>query len=631
MLESLRLGARTWVAKILFALLVFSFAIWGVADVFTGYGRGSIASVGSTEIPVEDFQRTYQNELDRVSSEANQRITAEQGRQFGLDRRVLSQLVGSAAIETHAGELGMKLSDQTLADGIQTDPDFKGPDGKFSKAGFDNLLRQLGVSEKGFFNLRRKDELRTHIIGAFVGSQAVPRPLIDALHAYNQEKRVIEWVAINAGKVITIAEPDDAKLKELYEKDKAQFMTPEFRKFEVLQVSVDDLKASVTVSDADIAASYEATKATYDIREQRRIQQIAFKDKASADVALKALRDGSKTFGDVATAAGAKDTDVDLGLITKRSLIDPKIADVAFAIEKDKFSDVIEGTFATVVVRVTQIEPGITKTLADVKDQVRDKLAAEKARAEINGKFDEVEDSRSAGKSLKDIADAMKLSYVEVAAADSRGMTPDGKPVLESPDLAKIAGRVFGTSDGSDADLIDLTNGGHAWVNLLSTQAPKERTFDEVKDQVKGSYMVSEQRRAVGELATKLTERLNNGEPIAAIEEAAGSKAEKTEAITRVTLPQGLSEPAVAQAFALLKGRAGHAENASKESQIVFRVADIVPAAEPTTEQINNLTRDLSADLNNQVLTEYTQSLKARLKATINEVELKRVTGTTGE
>ena len=51
-------------------------------------------------------------------------------------------------------------------------------------------------------------------------------------------------------------EPDDAKLKERYEADKSRFMTPEYRKFEMLTLSVDDLKKQMTVTDDEVAKSY---------------------------------------------------------------------------------------------------------------------------------------------------------------------------------------------------------------------------------------------------------------------------------------------------------------------------------------------------------------------------------------
>ena len=627
MLEALRRGAQTWVAKLLFGILVMSFALWGISGVFRGYGRGSIAKIGGSEIPAEDFQRAFQNEIEKFSRDANKRITAEQARAMGLDRRVLKQLIGGAAIEAHAQNLGLALSDKTLVDDIANDPDFKGPDGKFSKQGFDALLRQNGLSEQGFLKIRRKDELRKQLIGAFVTGQATPKPLIDIMHAFTNEKRALQWATIDADKAVTVAEPDDAKLKELYEAGKSKFMTPEYRKFAALLLTVDALKKQVVVTDEEIAAAYEATKDTYDKPEQRRIQQIAFKDKATAEAAKKALTDGSKSFGDAAKEAGAKDTDVDLGLITKKGLIDQKIADVAFSLAKDAVSDVIEGRFATVLVRVTQVEPGVNHTLTDVKDQVRDKLAGEKAKTELQKKRDEADDLRNAGKTLKDVADALKLSFIEVASSDKSGLTPDGKPAIDSKDAQKLVAQAFAPDPAADQDAIELADGGYGWVNQLATEVPKQKPIDDVKDQVKAQFLASERKRLVVELAGKLVERVNAGEALSAIEAASGGKVEKTEPFSRSSIPTGLSESGVIQAFALQKGRATSAESADRKSRTIIVVEDIIPAAVATKEQAEKLTRDIEADLTNQALNEYTTSLQSRLGLHMNEDELKRALG----
>ena len=629
MLEAMRRGAQTRVAKLLFGLLVLSFGIWGVHDVFRGWSRGAVAKVGGTAISDQEFRRAYQDELDRFSQQAKQRITAEQGRAFGVDKRVLAQLIGGAAVEAHADQLGLALSDQTLVEGVQSDPNFQ-TDGKFSKQNFDALLQQIGMSERGFLSLRRKDELRSAIIRSFISGQTIPKPLFDLIHAYDDEKRVIEWVKIDPD-AVTVADPTDAKLKELYDKDKSKYMTPEYRKVQVLTLGIDDLKKQATVSDDEIAKAYETTKDSYDTPEQRRIQQIAFKDKATAEAALKALRDGTKSFGDVAKDAGAKDTDVDLGLITKKALIDPKIADVAFSLEKDKYSDVVEGRFATAILRVTQIDPGVTHTLADVKDQVRDKLATEKAKSDLQNKHDEVEDNRIAGKSLKDIADTSKLTFTEIPATDATGLGPDGKPVLDTPDIRKIIGRAFAPDSNSDDTAIELADGGYAWVNMISTDAPKQKPFEQVKDQVKDDYMSSERHRLIDELAKKLADRANAGEPMTALEAEAKNKVEKTDPITRKTIPQSISEGIVAQAFALAKGKAGHGDSPDRTSEIVFRVADVIPAPAASLTETDQLNRRLEAELANQTLTEYTEALKKRLGTSVNEAELKAALGVSEE
>jgi peptidyl-prolyl cis-trans isomerase D len=629
MLEALRRGAQTRVAKLLFGLLVLSFGIWGVHDVFTGWGRGSIAKVGGTPISDEEFRRTYQNELDRFSQQAGKRITAEQGHAFGLDRRVLSQLVAGAAVEAHAKQLGLALSDKTLVEGIQSDPDFQ-TDGKFSRANFESLLQQIGMSEKGFLDLRRKDELRSSIIRSLVSAQTIPQPLSDLMHSYNQEKRVIEWVNIDP-EAVTVADPTEAKLKELYDKDKAKYMTPEYRKIQVLTLNVDDLKKQASVADDEIAKAYEATKATYDTPEERRIQQISFKDKATAEAALKALRDGTKSFGDVAKDAGAKDTDVDLGLTTKKALIDPKVADVAFSLEKDKYSDVVEGRFATVILRVTEIVPGVTRTLADVKDQVRDKLATEKAKTELQNKHDEIEDNRIAGKSLKDIADSMKLTFKEIPATDATGLGFDGKPVLDTPDLRKVVSRAFAPDSSNDDAGIELGDGGFAWVNVISTDAPKQKPYDQVKDQLKTDYLSAERHRLIDELAKKLAGRVNAGEPMTAIEAEAKNAVAKTDPITRKTIPQSISQGVVTQAFALAKGKAGYGPSPDNTTETVFKVADVIPAPAATLTESEELKQQLSRELANQTLTEYTEALKKRLGTSVNEAELKSVMGVSDE
>lgn len=628
MLDAMRRGAQTPVAKLLFGLLCVSFAIWGVADVFQGRGRGFVAKVGHTEISAEEFRRSYQNELDRISRQSNQRLSAEQGHAFGLDRQVLAQMIAGAAIEAHADQLGLAISDKTLAEGIQADPNFQ-TDGKFNKQGFEGLLQQIGMSEQGFLNLRRKDELRGAIVSALIKGQTVPKPLLEEIHAYNQEKRVHEWVKIDPA-AVTVAEPDEATLKKRYEDDKAKYMTPEYRKVQVLMLTPDDLKKNITITDDEIAQAYDADKDSFNTPEQRRVQQIAFKDRATAETALKALRDGTKSLAEVAKEAGAKDTDVDLGLITKKALIDPKVADVAFALEKDKYSDVIDGRFATVIVRVTQIEPGTTKTLADVKEQVRDKLANDKVHGNLQSKRDDVEDARLAGKTLKEVADQLQLTYKEIPATDVTGLGPDGKPVLETADIRKITARAF-APDTSDDSAIDLTNDGYAWVNVLSTDAPKQKAYDEVKDAVKQDYMSSEHHRLLDELAKKLTDKVNAGEPIASIEAEAKGKVEKTEPITRKTIPPSISQSMVAQAFALAKGKAGHGPSSDNTTEIVFRVAEITPAAALTLTETDELTRRLEDELANQSLTEYTEALKKRFGASVNQAELNSAVGVTQE
>ena len=104
MLDALRRGSTGMVAKLLFALLVLSFAIWGVADVFTGWGRGALAKVGGQDIRLEEYQRAFQNEINAISQQAGRRITTEQAHAAGLDNRVMARLIAWSAVEQHGDD-----------------------------------------------------------------------------------------------------------------------------------------------------------------------------------------------------------------------------------------------------------------------------------------------------------------------------------------------------------------------------------------------------------------------------------------------------------------------------------------------------------------------------------------------
>ena len=163
MLDAMRRGAVNWLAKILLGLLIIAFGIWGVADVFRGFGRGTLARVGNTEISLEEFRQAYQDELAAISRRMGRRLTPDQARLLGVEQRALARLIGSAAIDAHARELHLALSEQGLAEIIRADTAFHDASGAFSQAAFYSYLRQSGNSEGRYVALRRREELRDQI------------------------------------------------------------------------------------------------------------------------------------------------------------------------------------------------------------------------------------------------------------------------------------------------------------------------------------------------------------------------------------------------------------------------------------------------------------------------------------
>jgi len=625
MLDALRRGATGWVAKIFLGLLIVSFAVWGVADVFRGYNEGALVRVGDREITTDEYQRALQTELSLLSRQIGRRPTLEQARAWGIDSRVLARLIGSAAVDAHAKEMGLAISDEAVAEAIRNDPTFKNPDGSFNRNAVEAVARELGVTEQGLIALRRRDEVREQLTDAISSGVHVPATLINALHAYRSETRSVDHFTIDPKVAVTLPEPDPAKLKETYESNKQRFMTPEYRKAAMIRLTMEEVKKRVPVTDAEIAAAYEQDKARYEEPERRRILQIAFKDGAEAEKAAAAIAAG-KSFEEVAKEAGVSEADYTLGLLAKNELIDPAVANAVFSLQSGAVSGVVEGRFATVLVKVTEIQPGKQRTLDEVKDQVRDRLAEDRAGTELNRLHDEIDDRRGAGKPLKEIAAELKLPFDEVTT-DRNGKDLDGKVVIEGPDAQRVLNAAFQGQVGFEGDTVELADGGYGWVDVLAVTEARQRTFEEAQADVAALWREQETRRLLAELGAKLADRAGKGESMETLAAEVGGKVETARGIKRIGGAPGLPESAVGQAFITPLGGAGSAETRDGASRVVFKVTDITAAQPPTAEETERLRADLSRQMQNDAITGYLTALQDRLGVHINETAYLRAIG----
>ncbi len=274
-LDTLRKGAGKTFGLILVALLVVSFAIWGIADIFTGYGRQKLIQVGDTEISPQDYQRVQQDVLRAMSQDAGRSLSLQEARTAGLDARVLERLVGGAAVDTHARHLGLSISDDALLAQVMKDPSFQDGSGNFSPLAFQSALRNIGMSEAGYLQTMREQNLRRQLLVTVGDVASSPQTLIDALNRFNEERRILKYVLVPKSAAAPVGNPTEADLKSYYDNHKQQFTQPEYRKVGLIAVTPETVKAELNITEADLKSAYEAKKDTLGQPERRRVQQIA--------------------------------------------------------------------------------------------------------------------------------------------------------------------------------------------------------------------------------------------------------------------------------------------------------------------------------------------------------------------
>ena len=206
MMDSIRSAASGWAAKVLIALLVLSFAIWGVNDVFFGFRSEVLASVGEQEISADSFRRFFDQQLRIISRQSGRPLTAENARQVGLDRQILAEMLRNGTLEEQARVLKLAVPREAIALDIAANQAFHNSRGEFDPALFRRLLAENGIDEQSFLAGEMSARARRAIADTVGGEFAAPETLVEAVVRHGMEERDAKYFVIT-GNESEIAAP----------------------------------------------------------------------------------------------------------------------------------------------------------------------------------------------------------------------------------------------------------------------------------------------------------------------------------------------------------------------------------------------------------------------------------------
>ncbi|MCQ8782587.1 peptidyl-prolyl cis-trans isomerase [Mangrovibrevibacter kandeliae] len=618
MLNQMRGAASGFVAKLLLAVLVLSFAVWGIADVFRGGSSSTVVTAGDATVSIDDYALAYQQGMVALSRQLQRRPTAEEAQMFGLDQRVLRQVVAGATLDAQADAIGLGLSKDRLARSISEDPSFQDSAGNFSRTAFTSVLRNARIKEDTYIQNRAAAAKRSQIVEAVSEGIKLPQVFRTALGLRTGERRTIDYVTLTPALVQPVAEPSADQLRSYYEAHKSDYRAPEYRALVYAELTPEQLSDPSAITDQEVDQDYDRNRQHYTTPERRRIQQIVYPDRASADAAAAKLAAGS-SFEDLVTASGRSLSDTELGLLGKSDIPDPAVADAAFELQQGQPSGVVEGTFGPVILRVTDIQPEEQKPLDAVRDDIRKELALEAARQQVFDIEQDFEDARAGGATLQEAAAKAKLNAVTIKAVDEQGNGPDGKPVADLPAADKLLPAVFATDAGLDNPPLNLGADGYLFYDVASVDPARDRTLDEVHDKVVADWKAGETARLLDERANGYKTRIEAGESLEAIAAEAGVAKATATAVTRQSGIQELGQSAVAAAFAGPQGLVATAPASDAANRLVLKVAEVAPPADPLSNVSQAQADQLSELMANDVADSYVTLLQSRYPVRVNQ------------
>ncbi|BBO06538.1 SurA N-terminal domain-containing protein [Bradyrhizobium ottawaense] len=625
----MRKASSNWLGKTIMAVvmgvLIVSFGIWGIADIFKGFGQSTVAKIGSTEISLNEFRQIYTDRLQQISRQFGRPLTPDQARAFGLDRQVLQQTIAEAALDEEARRLGLGQSDDQIRQVIMNDPNFKGVGGSFDANRFQAVIRNFGYTEQRYVAEQRKVSLRRQITGTIGAGLEPPKAMIDVLTRFQNEQRAIEFVRLDAAQAGQIDAPSPETLAAYFEDHKVQFRAPEYRKISFVVVSPEDIGKWSEVSDEDAKKVFEQRKDRLGTPEKRQIQQIVFPNVTDAQAARERLV-GGMSFEDLGKERGLSASDVDLGLVTKSSLA-AAVGDAAFALPAGEISQPIQGGLGVAIVRVDKIEPGKEADYASLAGDIKREIATERARVKVADLRDKMEDERGGGASVIDAAQKLGLTAVTIDAVDRSGRAPNGQPVANIPQGLDVVSQAFNTDVGVDNDSISF-KGGYVWYDVLAITPSRDRNLDEVRDQVEARWRQDQIATKLKAKTTEMVQKLEAGGKLADEAAAIGAKVETATGFKRDDTPASVPAAVVAAAFRTAKDGVGQTPVTGGTEVIVFRVTDIVePAVDAASDAVKKLKESLDRAQTEEQVASYVNKLETDIGTTINQAAFAQVTG----
>lgn len=607
MLDSLRNAAQTRVVKGLLALLILSFMVWGGQTLMVPSTPNAVVTVGDIKVSASDFRLAYERQVALLSRQLGTPLSRQQAQAFGVENQVYAQLVAGAALDQLATDMNLGLSEDRLARLIGEDPAFHGVNGQFDRLTFSSVLRNAGLTEQDYINNRSQVAVRSQIVDALTDGYTAPKVLVDAIGKYRHETRTIDYLLLSNANIDAVKTPGDEVLAPWFESRKANYRAPEYRKISYIKLEPEDLAAPDAVTEEELRADYEKRKESYRTPATRTVEQLTFPSREAADAAAAKLAAGT-SFDDLVKAEGKTSADVLLGDFTKDRMPDAKIADAAFAVAQDGgTTPVVEGAFGPVILRVTNIRPDAVRSFDEVKEELRKEIALDAAREQLVGLHDKIEDERAGGVTVKEIAEQLKLKLVTVDAVDASGKDQNGDEVKDLPEPRALLQEVFKADVGTDTLAVNIGRDGSAWFDVEEIIPARDRTLDEVRDEVAADWTAEQQRAALAAKAKELKERIEKGAKLADIASELGLVVETKTGLTRATNDASLSPAAVIAAFGGPNGHVANAPGIGGDGQVLMQVTAVeekapADALDNDSSQIDAIARASGDDILDQMV-----------------------------
>lgn len=614
MLDFLRRGVKSWVAKILLALLIVSFAVWGIGDIFVGGRNAAVAVAGESEIDAERFANAVLRQQSQMSQQAQRAISFQDMQAAGVGIGIAELFRREATFAEELRTIDVAVPDDSIREMIIGNPNFQDVGGGFDQGLYESAIGFQGFSPRQFEALVADELGRSILANAVTLGVGTPPGVAEAITMFDGEQRQVATISLPAADAADPGQPDASVLTDFFAANQEQFREPERRWGSYLHTDLSVLIEAAAPTDEDIETEHKANPDTYTLQATRTVEQIVFQDQAAADAAASRILNGEATFEEIAAEQNLTVEDTSLGIVRAGDLAETTEAAI-FALEEPGIAGPVEGIFGPILLNVTAVELGGLQPLDSVREAIRAILTQRNAQAAADEASIKIEDLRAEGATMEELAVQTGLSLVPFSGLSAFADVKEGAipPLMGAPRFMR---EVLESAEGEERELLQLEDGSYLLVmvdRIVDTYLPE---LDEVRAQAVEAW----QQEARLESQQRLAEGLvNGGSSLQRIASLSFSGVTEHPAGARSASPAILSDELVQAVFAGSQGEIVIGRARDGQSIILAEVRAVTPLSdEDMSAQSNEIAVALGGSMERDHLEYYARALEARHGAVIN-------------
>lgn len=507
-LQTMREKTQSWVAYVIVALLILSFALWGISSYFGGgQEKGPAATVDGEEIPYANFVSAYHRFLQDAQANGGTYTPAQE--QYAK-RLVLKSLVERIAIMHYIQKIGFAVDQQQIDAALMAVPLFS-EQGEFSPALFKRFLLANGVSAQQFIaDFSTRMTMAQWDEGIRITSFSTPLELANIVSLLKQKRTVVYGVVKASTKGLPSISTTEAE--NYYQDHQQNYLTPERIKIAYVKLSLPDVIKHLHPTEKDLITYYTQNSARYDIPERWQVNAITLRSSGSALEAAAqvtaAIKNGQAKQQTVWLVANNLSPEV------KNALLQTPIKERTPAFKTS------ENTY--IVYQLLQHQSAETKQYYQVKHKVQENYLQEQGNKKWTQMLEEMANlSYEHPDTLAPLAEKLGQK-IEMSNFFSHDY--DGKAGIESN--AEVITAAFSEdvlSGGNNSDVIKLDNGNTALaLRVVNTVAAHEQAFSEVEASIKETLLNQQALQRAKENADEIQHALEAGEPVEKIQKKYG-------------------------------------------------------------------------------------------------------------